>query len=236
MRLKRFVRFRLVSLLVLTAFAAIWIAATIRPLRYLADAERIRELGGRVALRDTDLGVTGIPYLLFCRFTGRSTDLPRVLTLDERCPASAPVLRIAGRIPTLASLDLTRSDVNDDSFGFLHSLRGVQDIRVQGRPLTNASMPIVGTWTGLRSASFHGTDIDDAGVASLAGCDQLVELSLRSTKLTTRSIDTLTALTRLQRLDVSHCGLPDAAIQQLVSTLPDCNVESCDPWQMEAEP
>ena len=220
----------------LTAFIAVWIAATIRPLQYLAEADRIRTLGGRVALRPTDRGVTGVPYTLFCRLTHRSTALPCILALDERCPASEPVLQIAGRIPTLTSLDLTRSDVDDESFAHLAPLRNVQDLRVQGRPITNASMAIVGRWADLRSASFHGTDIDDSGVANLAACERLAELSLRSTKLTDRSVDTLTSLIRLQRLDVSHCGLSDAAIQRLVFALPDCEVETRDPWDMEAEP
>jgi hypothetical protein len=236
LRVKHLFRFRLASLLLLTAFVAIWIAATIRPLRYLADAERIRELGGRVANRETNLGITGIPYLVFCRFTGRHAEVPCILTLDERCPSSAPALRIAGRIPTLASLDLTRSDVNDNSFAFLKPLRHVQHIRVQGRPLANESMLIVGRWTSLRTASFHGTDIDDAGVARLAGCEQLIELSLRSTKLTDRSVETLVSLKRLERLDVSNCGLPDEAIQQLVTSLPHCGVESRDPWHVQAGP
>lgn len=236
LRLKRFVRFRLASLLVLTAFVAIWIAATIRPLRYLADAERIRKLGGHVANREIDIGVTGIPYLLFCGFTERHPELPCILTLDERCPASAPVLRIAGRIPTIVSIDLSRSDVNDSSFAFLKPLIRVQNIRAQGRPLTDKSMSIVRRWTDLRSASFHGTDIGDLGVSQLSGCEQLAELSLRSTKLTDRSVEALVPLTRLHRLDISHCGLSDAAIQRLVSELPGCDVESGDPWDLDPEP
>ena len=234
LKFKRFTRFRLASLLAFTTFVAVWIAATIRPLRYLADAERIRGLGGRVALRHTDLGVTGIPYLLFCRFTDRDTDLPCILTLDERCPTSAPVLQIAGRIPTLTSLDLTRSDVADHSFAHLAPLRRIRDIRAQGRPLTNASMTIVGNWRDLRSASFHGTDIDDSGVSKLAGCGELTELSLRSAKLSDSAVGTLSLLTQLQRLDISRCGLSDAAIQQLRSALPDCDIETRDPWHVEA--
>ncbi|WP_150122722.1 hypothetical protein [Rhodopirellula islandica] len=125
--------------------------------------------------------------------------------------------------------------MDDNSFALLAPLRNVQDIRVQGRPLTNKSMLIVGRWTDLRSASFHGADIDDEGVANLANCERLTELSLRSTKLTDRSVGSLISLTRLQRLDVSHCGLPDAAIQQLMSALSNCDVETRDPWDVQAE-
>ncbi|MFG0255028.1 MAG: hypothetical protein ACF787_08010 [Rhodopirellula sp. JB053] len=223
------------SLLGLTAFVAFWIALTIWPLRYLADAARIRELGGHVALGHTDLGLTGVPYVLFCRFTERDADLPCILTVDEGCPISAPVLEIAGRIPTFTKLDLSRSDVDDHSFAQLAPLRRVQHLHVQGRPLTNASMAIVGDWRDLRSASFHGTDIDDFGVLKLAGCDRLTELSLRSTHVSDDAVDTLSSFTQLQRLDVSRCELSNAAIKRLRSTLPDCDVDTVDPWLVEAE-
>ncbi|WP_144057967.1 hypothetical protein [Novipirellula maiorica] len=144
-------------------------------------------------------------------------------------------MRIAGRIPTFAAIDLTRSDVDDESFAFLKPLRDVQDIRVQGRPLTNSSMLIVRRWNGLRSASFHGTEIDDAGVAHLAGCEQLTELSLRSTRLTDRSVETLVSLKQLERLDVTNCRLSRKAIKQLTEALPKCKVETRDPWHVEAE-
>ena len=236
MQMKRLIRFRLATLLVLTAVVAVWTAAAVRPLRYLADAERIRELGGRVALDNVDLGINSIPYSLYCRLTNRSTQLPSVLALDERCPAASPVLEVAGKIPTLTSLDLTRSDVDDQSFAHLNQLRRVQHVRAQGRPITDTSMNIVGRWRDLRSASFHGTQITNVGVATLVRCTNLEELSLRSTQLSDCCVDDLIKLTHLRRLDVSRCGLSPNAIQRLRETLPGCDIDYRDPWEMDAEP
>lgn len=235
MSLKRFIRFRTASLLLLTAAVAAWTAATVRPLGYIAAAQRVRELGGRVALADIETTIGNVPYLIFCRATNRSPSLPSVLALDERCPAAAPVLEVAGKILSLTSLDLTRSDVDEHSFKHLSRLRRVQHIRLQGRPIRDASMSIVGRWRGLRSASFQGTQITDIGVAKLANCVQLEELSLRSTSLTDGCVDVLIKLKHLNRLDVSRCGLSPKAIQRLREALPDCKINTRDPWDVEAE-
>jgi len=147
-----------------------------------------------------------------------------------------PVMEIAGRIPTLTSLDLTRSDVSDSSFVKLSPLRGVQHLRVQGRPITDTSIKIVARWRDLQSASLHGTQITDSGVAALASCSNLCELSLRSTQISDGCVDDLIRLKRLRRLDVSRCSLSPIAIQRLRNGLPDCELDTRDPWDPEAEP
>lgn len=197
-----------------------------QPFRYLADADRIRRHGGHVANGKTSFSVALIPYYVWCKLAQRGEELPCLLTLDESSPASEPLLKVAGRIPTLTSLDLTRSDVDDRSFDHLSSLRDVRDLRVQGRPITNSSMKIVGKWCELTTASFQGTIIDDNGVAHLRHCVLLTELSLRSTRISDKSVVTLSRLTSLRRLDVSCCRLSESAIKQLRAALPDCEIET----------
>lgn len=221
-------RFRLISLLAAVTLVALFLATVREPLRQRRVATMIRATGGSVGFDYVDIGWRTLPWEWYCWLAGRTPQLPTKITLTGRCTDVDRALQLASELPQLSSLDLTHSSVDDDSFRRLAPLRRVQHLRVQGRPLTDRSMPIVRAWSDLRSASFHGTKITDTGVAQLQHCGGLEELSLRSTLITDASVDTLARLRHLYRLDISRCNLTDDSIALLRNALPKCELDTED--------
>jgi hypothetical protein len=75
-------------------------------------------------------------------------------------------------------------------------LRGLtlRDCIVDGSPLSDATLaPLAKLAAPLRSIDVDGSDVTDAGVAAIATSPQLFELSLRRTKITSKTLDSLAA-------------------------------------------
>lgn len=119
---------------------------------------------------------------------------------SRRMGVSASTIRHMAVQPTLHSLDLSNSEIDDDSL----------------RPLS--SLP------DLRSLNLSGTKITDACSERLKESQNLQFLDLSATAITDAILPSLTDLVYLSRIDLRCTQVTDAGVQELRRKMTDTDV------------
>ncbi len=104
--------------------------------------------------------------------------------------------------------------------------------------VTDASMPLIGTMTGLRRLDLRASGVTMAGLRHLRGLGQLRELVLAETPLLEALRDDLLALPALEKVYLWNTGLGEAAVSMLrqrQGLVVDAGLGSGDPV-LEIEP
>lgn len=88
---------------------------------------------------------------------------------------------------------------------------------------TDRAMPLIGRLAGLKHLSIVGSEVGDAGLASIANLKQLRSLALSGTRVTDAGLAQLRGLDQLEILELSHTEVTDAGLEHLAS-LPSLRV------------
>jgi outer membrane protein assembly factor BamB len=149
-----------------------------------------------------------------------------------------------------------KNRVSDAGLALLTQLKELEVLNLTGNAVTNEGLKSVATFSQLRclslnlvaindsglkhlqpltelrqidllySEGFAGTNVSDAGIATLAKFSKLNSLNLVGAKITDAAVSSLSKLKRLKKLAIVNTGLTMTAIQQLRQAIPGCEINS----------
>jgi uncharacterized protein (TIGR02996 family) len=126
-------------------------------------------------------------------------------------------------------IDLTGFRAGDQVLITLCTLSRLTTLRLNDcRSVSDHGVAVLADCGELTDLSLIGARLTDAGLAHLAGLSRLRSLSLRDTAVTDAGLAHLTGLRRLRRLDLRGTHVTLAGVEQFRRTLPDCRLD-CDP-------
>ncbi|MBM3728336.1 MAG: hypothetical protein FJW40_23290 [Acidobacteria bacterium] len=121
-------------------------------------------------------------------------------------------LAILGKLPGIERLDIGFAEVTDSGMMNLAGLQSLKELSYGGNKMTDVSLQVVLSLPGLTKLDLAGRQRTDSGLWTVALTDlgldpiltlkQLRELNLAGTLVSARGVAKLTALTRLERLDL----------------------------------
>jgi|GEM_PF-2586176 len=111
-------------------------------------------------------------------------------------------------LPGLEWIHADWSKLTDAGVIRLASLPRLNDLRIGGADVGDASLDAVGRRKSLRVLDVSGAKrVTDAGVAALAGCRTLESLNLSQTGITSQSLPTVSSFRQLRELNLSNTGV-----------------------------
>lgn len=127
----------------------------------------------------------------------------------------------------LKSLNLESNEfVTDDVFKYVVQLPNLRDLNISYSGFTDKGMTSVAKIKSLRTLRARGSYLHDSGAAQLVKLQQLVDLDLSDTKITSKSLATFIAMPKLRHLILQNClGMSKEGINQLSKALPSCNIQ-----------
>jgi len=150
------------------------------------------------------------------------------------------------KLPHLAVLDLTSTDIDNDALAALAGMKTLRDLRLSYGRYTDKGIAALAALTDLERLEMVRTRLTDAGLKSLAPLTKLKvlrldynnisnagvavlpvsleELSLDTANVTDDVVPVLAALKNLKLLNLYHTTLTEAAVQQLQRALPACRI------------
>ena len=111
--------------------------------------------------------------------------------------------------------------------GFLKHLKGLtqlQQLDLNGTPVTDASLEHLKGLTQLQQLDLGGAQVTDAGLEHLKGLTQLQTLELAWTHVTDAGLEHLKGLTQLRTLDLNYTKVTDEGLKKLQQALPNCKI------------
>jgi Leucine-rich repeat (LRR) protein len=219
-----------------------------RGLRALKSASSIEELNLYFAEQITDEGASVV----------RNWKHLKKLNLHGTKITDSTLEFLAG-IPTLEWLDVGWAQITDTGLEHLSALTNLKWLSMGGNKLTDASLQFLRQMPQLEYLDIGGqqrTDsglwsltLTDAGMQSIAAVTELRELRMEGRGVTTRGLESLSHLTRLERLNLQGCkrlrddaasvlgsmkqlrildvkdsSLSEQAVSKLRAMLPDCQI------------
>lgn len=156
-----------------------------------------------------------------CKFTG--SDLKKLSTL-----------------PNLTKIQLTDSTIDDNAAKGLGTIKTLTTLKIHGNQFSDAGMKSICNLTSLTSLNLakniddrqggKAATITDAGVGWLKGLKQLKTLNLSGNQITDGSLKTIQGMKTLERVNLSDTKLTAAGEAKLKEALPDCWVQTKDPF------
>ena len=134
--------------------------------------------------------------------TEKGTDSGLVARLDGSFRMTDAMMPHVAKLPGLAYLKLSFSDITD---------AGLANLK-------NAS--------ALKELILNETAVTDAGLAHLAGLAALEKLDLEKTRVTDAAIAELKSLKNLKQLDVRNTKVTPPAVTELRESLPDARIRN----------
>lgn len=132
-------------------------------------------------------------------------------------------VQAVGDLPSIKYLLLGQRGASDDILARLPPLPNLEELHLEGTPVTNQGLKHIGKFPRLRWLIASETKITDAGLNKLAALN-LEELSLRETSISDAGVSTLATMKRLQKLDLRKSAVTEAGASRLRSALPNCTV------------
>jgi internalin A len=168
-------------------------------------------------------------------------------------------LEFLAGVPTLEWLDVGWAQTTDTGFDHLAALTNLRSLTMGGNKLTDTALQFLRTMPQLEYLDISGqqrTDsglwsllLTETGMQSIASATELRELRIGGTAVTTRGLEALQPLSKLERLDLQSCkrlrddaagvlatfkqlrvldlkdsGLSEAAVGKIRAALPECQV------------
>jgi Leucine-rich repeat (LRR) protein len=219
-----------------------------RGLRALKTAPAIEELNLYFAEQITDEGASVVKnWKHLKRLNLRGTKI------------TDSTLEFLAGVPTLEWLDVGWAQTTDTGFDHLAALTNLRALTMGGNKLTDTALQFLRQMPQLEYLDISGqqrTDsglwslmLTETGMQSIASVTELRELRIGGTAVTTRGLEPLRSLSKLERLDLQGCkrlkddaagvlatfkqlrvldlkdsGLSEQAVATLKSALPDCQV------------
>ncbi len=219
-----------------------------RGLRALKSASGIEDLNLYFAEQITDEGASVVKnWKRLKRLNLRGTKI------------TDSTLEFLAGVPTLEWLDVGWAQTTDTGFDHLAALANLRWLTMGGNKLTDTALQFLRQMPQLEYLDIGGqqrTDsglwslmLTEAGMQSIASVTELRELRMAGTAVTTRGLEALRPLAKLERLDLSGCkrlrddaagvlaamtqlraldlkdsGFSAAAVSKLRAALPQCQV------------
>lgn len=168
-------------------------------------------------------------------------------------------LEFLAGVPTLEWLDVGWAETTDTGYFHLAPLTNLRALSMGGNKLTDTSLQFLRQMPQIEYLDVSGTQrtdsglwsllLTDAGMQSIASVTELRELRLAGTAVTTRGLEILGSLKKLERLNLQGCrrlkddsatvlaafkqlrvldlkdsGIGEKAVAQLRTSLPQCQI------------
>ena len=138
---------------------------------------------------------------------GFSKEFPGAVALESQTSAGVTFTAVSMRskmddamfaklallAPHFVTVDLTASQVTDQSVSLLKSAGSLRQLRLAETPVSDASLDVIASLPSLESLNLYGTAVTDAGAEKLKGMKQLKALYLWQTKVSPEMIEALRA-------------------------------------------
>jgi hypothetical protein len=163
----------------------------------------------------TSIGDSGIKKLRDLKFL-QEISLTNTLVTDE-------ALSYIAQMPRIRSVCLGRTKISDKGFACLANLR-LGWIRLDGDDITDRSLELIKKMP-VYELGMDATHITDAGIKKLIGMRYLRQLHVRNDKkVTDASVDSITKIPHLYRLDYGFSGITPSGIGRIKRALKNSEV------------
>lgn len=224
-RSRRWLRFRLRTLLLLITVVGIALAVTTNAARRQKEARKvIHDAGGQVWYEYHSTPTPGIPNSRFNRnaLPPGPPWLRELIGEDYFCTVNcvnlfrkeitkADLAKIA-QLPDLITVNLYGTQI-------------VDPLTRKGRPINDSDLGLVQHMKSLHNVVLSSTDVTDDGLQRLTHLAELNELYLQNSKVTNAGIEMISQFSKLKTLDVRGTGISREGKQQLRQRLPNTRVE-----------
>ena len=124
----------------------------------------------------------------------------------------------------LTTLYLRGTSITDAGLKNLSGLTHLTDLDLADVGISDAGLSALAGLTGLRRLNLQASSVSDAGLDAIQGMTGLEELSLYRTKVTNAGLAKLANLKQLRSVDLRYSRATASGVQELVASLPKCNV------------
>jgi hypothetical protein len=189
--LRRWFRFSLRSLFLVTTVLAIWLAFKVHAARQQREAVAYFLSVGGTLRYDHELDSTGKPIRnatppgwpwLRNMLGSEYFDSARALQLSSKSVTDPGARHLTG-LPTLKSLWLEHTQVGDESAASIGQLRMLYSLDLSSTGFTDAGLVGLRNLSNLTYLNLVGTKVSDAGVDSLLAMPSLYEVDLSGTRV-----------------------------------------------------
>nr|MBC8875589.1 redoxin family protein [Planctomycetota bacterium] len=125
----------------------------------------------------------------------------------------------------LGRLRLAGTSISDQGLQDLQHMTSLEELDLRGTEITDEGISVLAELTSLRRLSLDYTPITDGALPCLSALRNLTYLSLMDTDVTDIGVASLHKLSQLEKLNVLGTDVTQAAIDRLISSLPQCRVE-----------
>jgi len=126
------------------------------------------------------------------------------------------------RLPKLERLDLSHTRITDEGLLHLKSATEIKDLNLYyAEQITDQGMNAIKEWKKLKRLNVRGTRISDGTLAIVGTMTGLESLDISYTEITDNGLDALVPLTRLRELSIGRSKLSSNALEvlRLMTTL-----------------
>jgi hypothetical protein len=235
--IRRWVRFRLRTLLILTAAVAVLLSVLTVQTKTQRLAREIHSLHGEFYIehRGPDwarkwfgrelegdffferIGPFDRLSYVELGLCGGATSPPPTKVRDEW------LKNLAG-LHMLKELGLSGTRVTDEGVGHLTDLPNLRVLRIAYTPITDVSVAQISTFSQLEELHLEHTRTTDAGVAYLSMLRKLKTLRLEGTPITDRAAIYLRRMKSLEYLDLRQTAVSEGCVEDLRRALPNCYI------------
>lgn len=114
--------------------------------------------------------------------------------------------------------------IKDEHLALLKDLKGVVELNLRGREVTDAMLSHIAGQTELTRLHLEKTKISDKGLEHVKGLTNLVYLNLYGTAVSDKGLEQLTGLKKLKSLYLWQTKVTDAGVEKLKKALPKVTV------------
>jgi len=228
-RTRRYLRFSLRALFLLTTACAIWLGHLCRRAHDQRVAvDRIIELDGSV-LYDFEIGEyewqhlwdatpPGWPWLRRLVGDEYSQEVVKVqlVCLDDHNVSDVD-LQLIGRLKALRTLWLYGGDFPNDSLLHLRHLRNLRCLHLVKAKVTGSDLRFLGHLQNLKELKLEFTPMGNDGLKYVGELRRLEVLDLYGTSVTSAGLSHLAGLKSLRWLALDHTKVDDSAIEHLAA-------------------
>ena len=123
-----------------------------------------------------------------------------------------------------ATVDLSDSSVDDDSFPMLVDLRRLRTLRVDNTDIADAAASKIGKCKMLRALDLSNTKIGDVALQQFVTLSSLKNLIINDTPVTNDSIPTILSIGSLVKLECKNTAISSSGVEDIQAQSPQVDV------------
>ena len=129
------------------------------------------------------------------------------------------------RLPTLRTLDVSRSPVSDAGLAHLAPLTNLRAVNLSSTRVDGSGLEHLSQAEWLRVLLLRNTQVSDDALAHVKRLPRLEQLDLSGTRVTNAGLPQLHGLSNLRWLNLERTSVDEAGIQALREAVPKCEVQ-----------